>query len=121
MVSSLNAKREQPAPDADSVANDVKSRPAPQASRAQQEGPWKQGELAASFDAPNDRDALLYGVLRLLERVVPRRAILVVGRDQLRAFDGEGFSLAPGQAASFSLAVPCKGMDRLRARLPSLA
>ena len=106
MVSSLNAKREQPAPDADSVANDVKSRPAPQASRAQQEGPWKQGELAASFDAPNDRDALLYGVLRLLERVVPRRAILVVGRDQLRAFDGEGFSLAPGQAASFSLAVP---------------
>jgi hypothetical protein len=105
MVSSLNAKREQPAPDADGVANDVKPRLASPASRAQQEGPWRQGELAASFDAPNDRDALLYGVLRLLERVVPRRAILVVGRDQLRAFDGEGFSLAPGQAASFSLAV----------------
>ena len=105
MVSSLNAKREQAAPDADGVANDVNPRPAPLASRSQQEGPWRQGDLAAIFDAPTDRDALLYSVLRLLERVVPRRAILVVGRDQLRAFDGEGFSLAPGKASSFSLSL----------------
>jgi hypothetical protein len=79
--------------------------PPPVASPVHHEGPWRQGELAASFDAPTDRDFVLYSALRLLERVVPRRAILVVARAQLRAFDGEGFSLAPGQASSFSLAL----------------
>jgi hypothetical protein len=103
MVSSLNAKREpstEAAPGADS-----KSQLTVPPSRPLQEGPWRQSELAAQFDAPANRDALLYGVLRLLERVVPRRAMLVVARDQIRAFDGEGFSLAPGQAASFNLTI----------------
>lgn len=79
--------------------------PPPVAGPVHHEGPWRHGELAASFDVPSDRDAVLYSALRLLERVVPRRAILVVARDQIRAFDGEGFSLAPGQASSFSLAL----------------